>query len=238
MRYKHKAFGAHMKYKLLLLFFMIFACIAEVTAQEIKVEPEELLKWDFWGTGLIAADVDLKQVLLTEFPGSKGVMLVSPGAYGKDIVVSFRVKPLTPETVLVVLLSASERGDNNGLYLPSDYDGSMGYIINNSENYFVAFHNAAHNTTPFIRKFPQGSSEKIYLAIAEKNVMDLQEHNVEVGNIAGKISLTIDGEKIIEAKDKEMLSYGHMAFRIRGTKDRIASCLIKDVVIRQVEANK
>ncbi len=222
-----------MKRKMLVCFLLmlLFACTA--VAGEFKVEPQELARWHLRGDGGVAVDSLGKQVLLAEWPGSKGLILASPAAYGTDVVLSYRVRPLTPETVLVVLLSYSgKEGDRPGLNLPADYDGSMGALVRDKDSYFIAFHNAAHNKTPFIHKYRQTQSEATPLAFAKTNVMTLQMHHVEIGRRGGRVWLKIDGEMIAEGRDETMLGDGHILFRIRGTKDRIAACLIKDVSIR------
>ncbi len=54
---------------------------------------------------------------------------------------------------------------------------------------------------------------------------------MKAGKKAGKIWLKIDNKTIIETTDKKMIDAGHIIFRMRGTKDRIGICLIKDVKI-------
>ncbi|MCP3941029.1 MAG: hypothetical protein GY710_06050 [Desulfobacteraceae bacterium] len=223
-----------MKSKLLvsLLFFICLSISSNVAAKEIKVGYKDLGKWTFVGKGFVAADSNRDQTILAEIPGSKGVMLISPESYSKDIVLSYKVKPLTPESVLVALLSASNKGEKKNISFPDKYDGNMKYLITDIDNYFIAFHNSAHKKTPFIRRYPQELPGKIALISAESNIMTTQWHDVEVGKKAGKIWLKIDNKTIVEATDNKMINDGHIVFRMRGTKNRIAIALIKDVTIK------
>jgi hypothetical protein len=226
-----------MRSKLIVLFvsFICLSVSATLSAKEIRVEYEELEKWSFFGKGFVVADSKQEQIVLSELPGSKGVMLVSPASYPKNIVLSYKIRPLTPESVLVVLLSASDRGEKSSIIFPNGYNGNMQYLITDTDNYFIAFHNSAHKKTPFIRKYPQELPGKTELVSAESNVMTTEWHNVEVGKNAGRIWLKIDNKIIVEATDKKMTEAGHIAFRMRGTKDRIGVSLIKDVIIEVPE---
>ena len=111
----------------------------------------------------------------------------------------------------------------------------MGHFVKEFDGYFVVFHNKAHNRAPFIRRFPQVPSNQVELVEAEQNVMDQKWHNIEVGKKAGAIWLKVDGKTIIQASDKDIVGAGHLIFRLRGTKDKIASVLIKDVIISEFE---
>ena len=215
----------------LLLSFIFLSTSGSVSAKEIKVGYKDLGEWTFLGSGFVATDSNQKQTIFAENPGSKGVMLVSPTSYSKDIVLSYKIKPLTPESVLVVLLSASNKGEKKKITFPKEYDGNMKYLITDIDNYFVAFHNSAHKKTPFIRRYPQELPGKAALISAESNIMTTEWHDVEVGKKSGKIWLKIDNKTIVEATDKKMINDGHIIFRMRGTKDRIGVAIIKDVTI-------
>ncbi len=222
-----------MKSKLIVL-FVSFICLSvsgALSAKEISVGSKELEKWAFFGKGFVAVDSNQEQIVLAELPGSKGVMLVSPVSYPKNIVLSYKIRPLTPESVLVALLSASDKGEKSGITFPNDYDGNMKYLITDIDNYFIAFHNSAHKKTPFIRKYPQELPGKTELVMAESNMMTTEWHDVEVGKQGGKIWLKIDNKTIVEATDENMIGGGHIIFRMRGTKTRIGVSLIKDVKI-------
>ncbi|MEE4312126.1 MAG: hypothetical protein V2J62_09700 [candidate division KSB1 bacterium] len=65
-----------MKRKRIALIFS-FVCLSifgTLFAKEISVGYQELGKWTFWGKGFVVADSNREQVILSELPGSKGVM--------------------------------------------------------------------------------------------------------------------------------------------------------------------
>jgi hypothetical protein len=191
---------------------------------------DELLRWRALGLGT-AIDPGHGTVQLSETSGSKGAVLLSSEAYGTDVVVKYRVMPLSAATVLVALLSYSDTEDGSHLTVPVYYDGSIGLWTRDRHGYFFAFHAAAHNGTPHIRRSPGGR-----LASAKNGPMRVgQWHQVEVGRRGNHLWLKIDGETVVEAKDDAAKEGGHVGFRIRGTGTGLASCLIADVVI---EANK
>lgn len=212
---------------LLLIFFVYFP----VSAKELSVGFEQLQQWPFFGHGFVAADAKQKHIVLAELPGSQGVMLVSPQSYPENMILSYQVMPLTPESVLVAAIAASDKGASEEITIPADYDGSIQYLLTDIDNYFVAFHNAAHNKTPFIRKFPQPLGEKKALVSASDNVMSTQWHHIEVGKNKGKLWLKIDNKLIVSTTDQDSLAGGHIILRMRGTKDRIGVALLKDVKI-------
>lgn len=207
---KHKLIG-------LFIFFIFISVFGDLFAKEIRIGSKELEKWGFFGKGFVVADSQQEQLVLSELPGSKGVMLVSPDSYRTDIVVSYKIRPLTPESVLVIMLSASDRGENNRITFPDGYDGNIQYLMSEIDSYFIAFHNAAHNRTPFIRRCPQEPSNNTEFVSAELNIMTTEWYDVEAGRKADRIWLKIDNEIIIEATDKQMLDEGHIIFRMRGT---------------------
>lgn len=216
----------------LVLLWMVFSTVA---ADEVQVSPEELGQWSFYGAGFVAVDAQQRFTVLAETPGSKGVMLVSPEPYDGDLVVSYKIRPLTTESVLVAMLSVSDRGVDATLDLPEDYDGNMGYLTTDTDNYFIAFHNAAHNTSPFIRRYSEETVGHEQLVIAESNSMTTEWHTVEVGKQEGRLWLKVDGAIVIEATDTAILEAGHLIFRMRGTSERIGVCLIKDLRIDWVD---
>ena len=217
--------------------YLSLVCImlSPVSAKEVRVAPEELSEWSFYGEGFVAVDAQQQHTVLAEMPGSKGVMLVSPESYDGDLVVSYQIRPLTPESVLVAMLSASDRGADTTLHFPENYDGNMGYLTTDTDNYFVAFHNAAHNLPPFIRRYAEETVGHEQLVIAESNSMTTEWHTVEVGKQEGRLWLKVDGAIVIEATDTAILEAGHLIFRMRGTSERIGVCLIKDLRIDWVD---
>jgi len=104
---------------------LVCMVLSPVSAKEIRVEPEALSQWSFYGEGFVAVDAQQRHTVLVEAPGSKGVMLVSPESYDGDLVVSYEIRPLTPESVLVAMLSVSDRGADATLHFPENYDGAI-----------------------------------------------------------------------------------------------------------------
>ncbi len=193
--------------------------------KEKALSGEDLLKWDLWGQG--EANKQGGQVLLREGESSLGVMLVSPESYPGDVVLRYRVQALTPATVIVTVLAASDKGETTALNLPESYDGSLSLWTSEKENYFFAYKNAPHGRTPFLRRNPDANS---YLAMAEKNVMHAgQYYDVEVGKVKGKLWLSVDGKTVLQQTEKHPLTGGHISIRLRGTGGFPAACLIRDV---------
>lgn len=192
--------------------------------------PELPGDWTFMGEGFSARVDD--SLLISELPGSKGVMLVSPRTYGSGIRVRFKVLPLNPESVLVLMLSASDAGEDEGLSFPVDYDGDVAHLMKDVDCYFFAFHNAAHARTPFVRRHPFVPGESKDLDAAAGNVMTTRWHDVEIASTeAGILTMKIDGQDVLHAVDESPLAGGRLAFRLRGTKTHAATALIKDLEI-------
>lgn len=191
------------------------------------ITTKELTQWTLLGMGEVSTWGD--QLALKEADNTKGVMLVSPDSYGDNVIVRYKALALTPATVMVVVLSLSDEGKTTELTIPDNYDGNMGLLSNDKENYFYAFKNAPHNLTPFVRRY---TNAKIDLASASENTMIAGVYyQIEVGRRGAKLWLSIDGVKIIEADDETPLSGGHIAIRLRGTAGFVAGCLIKDMKI-------
>lgn len=194
---------------------------------EEQVSSEQLLKWKFVGAGKFYNDAD-RQVCLEESVDSKGVTIISPDLYKGDVVMQYQVMTLTPATVMVNLLSLSDKGASAELTLPENYDGNMGYLVSGAENYFIAYRNSPHATAPFIRKYPDDAT----LVIAdEDNMIPGVYYDVEVGRRGKKLWLKINDELIVETTDEKILSGGHVAIRTRGITGYPAACLIRGMVI-------
>ena len=192
-----------------------------------KITTAELSQWTLLGQGEVGTWGD--QVFIKEAEESKGIMLVSPHTFTPDIIVRYKVLALTPATVIVTMLSMSDKGDTDKLTIPENYDGSIGIWSAEKENYFFAFKNAPHNVTPFVRKNPDPG---ITLASARENLMTAGiYYAIEVGKQQGKLWLSIDGKRAFEVKDPDPLSGGHLAIRLRGTAGFQAGCLIKEMEI-------
>ena len=193
------------------------------------LDVDALLAWEVYGRGTVEAHRG-QAVILREASGSSGLMLVSPGGYGTNVVVRYRVLTLQPGTVLVTILSASGPAGQQALSLPADYDGGIGPWLEVNPNYFVAFHNAAHMRYPFVMRV--GGDGNTLLEESKRSHMIVGRwHDIEVGRRGGHVWLSIDGERVLDVNDTDPLGPGKLALRIRGTGPEIASAIIRDLEI-------
>ena len=214
------------------IIFMAINLPLMVSGQAQHVTPEDLDNWAFYGQGTKLVESHNTFFMKEDPKQSNGVMIVSPESYGENVVVKYEVMTLTPAAVLVAILSASNPGDDATLTIPEDYDGSMDLWINDVESYFYAFHNAPHNFTPFIRKYPVPEGKDPALVSYEKNIMHPGVfYSIELGRKKDLIWLKVDGLTILQTTDKNAFGGGHIAFRIRGTAGEYASCLIRNLEI-------
>jgi hypothetical protein len=213
------------------LFGALMGALFVLPAHAGKVSVEDLNStWAFYGIGSRRTQGEM--FYMREDSDSKGVMIVSPEAFDRDVTVRYEIMPMSAASVCVVILSASDAGDGRSLTLPPDYDGAMGHWIQNVNNYFFAFHNAAHDRTPFAVRFPA----KVDVGQHGENVMRSGEfHTVEAGRHQDRLWLKINDELILEGQDAEPLAGGHLAFRLRGISGEPASCLIRNLTIDTVE---
>lgn len=195
--------------------------------KEQKISAEELVKWKFLGKGKVF-NIFNEQTCLSEAEDSQGVMLMSPESYD-DVILRYKVLALTPATVLVTILSASDASDKNTLTIPSDYAGGMKLLNDDSRNYLLAYKNAPHGANPFILKNP-GSSKSAYADQPDLMVAGVY-YDVEIAKSGKTISMRINGKEMVSLQDDAPLGKGHVLFRIRGTAGLTASCLIRDLRI-------
>lgn len=198
-----------------------------VSAEEISTETIANT-WTSYGLGVVR--YQNRMLFLQEAEDSKGVGVVSPEAYGQNIVLRYELMPMNPASVCVAVMSASDDTTGEALTIPEDYDGSIGLWMRDSHNYFFAFHNMAHDRTPFLVRSAGGGQ----IAEAEDNVMRAGVfHTVEVGRDGTKLWLSVDGQRLFEGEDPDPLGGGHVSFRIRGINGRAAACLIRNVSIAE-----
>lgn len=205
----------------------VFSQQSEDSWQKETISTQELLKWEFLGQGELSTWGD--QLAFAEAEQTKGVTLLSPKTYGDHVKIEYKVLALTPATVIVVMLSASDVGEIRELTIPSGYDGSIGLWSSQKENYFFAFKNAPHDVTPFVRKNPN-ADEVLGKSVENKMIAGVY-YQVEVGWKKDKLWLVIDGQQVFETTDPDPLTGGHIALRLRGTAGFRAACLIKDFTI-------
>ena len=213
------------------IFFNLFISLHLLSAESvpIPVPVREIAEtWSFHGAGLVR--VQNRMLYMAEAEDSQGVMVVSPAVFGGDLIVRYEIMPLNPGSVSVVMLSASDAGKGETVTLPSDYDGGMGVWTRDIHNYFFAFHNAAHDRTPFAVRFPEGGS----LGEHPVNVMRSGEFSaIEVGRRGGTLWLTINGKRLFEGRDPDPLPGGHIALRLRGIQGMPAAALIRKLTIER-----
>lgn len=209
-----------------ILSFLLGALLASAT-QASPVAPETLAKdWTFHGLGSSAAQN--RMFYMEEAMGSKGVMVVSPETYEGDLTVRYEIMPMNAASVCVAILFASDPGASSALSLPENFDGSMGPWTSQIENYFFAFHNQAHDRTPFSVRFPGGQP----IGQFDSNVLQAGKFSsVEISRKGNTLSLRVDGQLLFEGEDPQPLGAGRLAFRLRGIPQIPAACLIRKLHI-------
>jgi len=211
---------------------LITAAVCAVSVLAASAEPVSSAdlgeKWSFYGKG--ASYVRGDMFYMREADDSVGAILISPESYEGDVILRYEIMPMSAASVCVALLGATDKGDAKTLTIPEGYDGNMGLWINSMDNYFFAFHNAAHDRPPFLKRFP--ANER--LVMAEENVMRAGAfYRIEAGRKGNKLWFKVDGKKVFETEDPNPLTSGHIAFRIRGIDYEPAACLIRNVTIEQ-----
>ena len=199
-------------------------------SQTQHVPTDSLIKWTFYGTGV--AKIDHQQVYLKEYPNSVGVTLLSPKKYSGNVVMRYKLMPLTAATVCVAMLNIHNQ-NNYDLAMPNYYNGYVQFWTQESSGYFLAFHNLAHNQTPFVRRCDliNGTNDKLQSA-TQNAMIENRYYEVEVGKNGKRIWLKVDNNIVLDIEDEgKTFEKGYLALRIRGTADELASCLIKDLEI-------
>lgn len=199
-------------------------------AEAKAISPETLAnEWNFHGTGSFAAQN--RMFYMEEGPGSQGVMIVSPERFEGDVIVRYEIMPMNAAAVCVAVLHASDTGESTALTLPENYGGGMGHWIQNVDNYFFAFHNAAHDRTPFSVRFPGGTP----LGSAPANVVRSGEFStIEISLVGNTITFSVNGEVTFTGTEPNPLPGGHLAFRLRGIPQVPAASLIRNLSVETV----
>ncbi|MFB6344550.1 MAG: hypothetical protein ABEK50_02080 [bacterium] len=224
-----------------MLGLLLFPGSGEVLAQDELTIPgdaelqqrhygvQDLLKWTRRGQGYVD-DFRGEALQIAEQENSEGLILSSRESFGDRIVVRYRAFILTPGTVLVTMLSASNRADTRTLNIPVENRGGAGFWVNRTSNYFFAFHNAAHMKKPFVVRFNRG--DKTTISKAQDWHMDTGRwHTVEVGRWGDRVWLKIDGNLLFRGTDQDFSSGGHVVLRTRGTGLQQANYMVSDLRI-------
>lgn len=200
-----------------------------VSLRKTNYSVDELLTWTRRGQGYVN-DFRGEALQMAEQEGSRGLILSSPGSFGQRTIVRYRMFTLTPGTVLVTMLSASNHSDTRELTIPKQNRGGAGYWVNDTSNYFFAYHNAAHMKKPFVVRFDRGEKTSIARA-REWRMTTGRWYDVEVGRWKDRLWLKINDHRLFQGTDPEPASGGHVVLRIRGTGLQQANCLIRDLRI-------
>jgi hypothetical protein len=212
----------------LIISVFLFLVITDLSAQTQKISSTELESWQSIGQG--NGFVTHGQFFMEELEGSQGFMILSPEKY-EDVVLRYEVITLNPATVLVAILNASDIGNSNSLTLKENSD-TFSFWAKSVQDYMFAFRTQAHNSTPFLRKYPGMPEEKKQLALAEKDIMHSGwRHKIECGKKGNYLWLKIDEETIFDATDTTPLNAGKIALRVRGTASELGKCMIRNLEI-------
>lgn len=210
---------------------VVFAGCAGRRHETPKVDTGgDLLAWSVVGIGGVVKAGEGGGYRLTEGANSKGVTFVSRKAYGRDVTVSFAIRPERREGVCVVFLSAS---DGTGkLTPPAVNDGSLGFWSEGTgSNYMIAFHTAFHQPNLFINRNPGMTT----LARVLDPAGGEKWYAIEISRRGGTVRVKVDGATVLEGVDTtpDGLPGGHVGIRLRGPGDGSYSCFVKDVVITE-----
>ena len=202
-----------------------------MTASTQKIyTPEDLSRWTVVGIGAVQVDGAEKAIRLSEGKDSKGITLVSPERFERNIILRFAAKPLQAKGVNVLLLSISDKETGGQPGLPSPSDGNMGFWTSgNVSNYLAAFHTGFHQPNSFIKR----NTGEVMISEAKDIATAEAWYDVEFGRKETKLWLKINGTRVCEGEDKSpaALGGGAVGFRLRGPGDGTYSCLIRDVRI-------
>ncbi len=215
--------------------FLTLCCkekgVDSLIAENVKLE--EMVNWSSLDKGKMTVKDD--QLIMEEISGADGFFVISPKSYEGDLVLNYQAKALSESSVMIVLFSASDQDNYSGLKLPaSQSQESLRKWRANMSHYNMTFNNRSHNYTPFMYKNVNALERGFYLRKSE-NIMSTERwYDIEVGNVAGRLWLKIDGELVFDHQDPQPLNGGHLIFRISGTNGEntiLAKMAIKSVVI-------
>lgn len=214
--------------------FVLLINCTEIKLKKEMITAQELSTWRTLDKG--KSTVVGQEIIIEETDGADGYFLVSPKSYKGDIVLNYKVKALSESAVLIVLFSASDVGDSEGITLPPKETEGMGFWTwrTHLEHYNLTFNNVSHNYKPFFFKNISPRSKGFHLAKA-KNIMNTQEwYDVEIGKQGNHLWFKLNGKRIFWKEDCNPLSGGHLIFRISGTTGKkvvLAKAALKNLII-------
>ncbi len=221
---------SNLKKIILLLAFILFISCGSGDNGFDTYDGKALSEWQMIGIGSVevTSNGDLN---LTEGKESKGVVLVSPKAYGEKMELTFDVKPLRYEGVCVVFISMAMKDGSVDIQTP-DNDGAFSRFTEGEiENYTFAFHTGYHQPNIFIHRNP-GSKN---LGMVKDVASDQKWYRVTISRNDASLKILVDGKTALEVKDPETpLGRGKIGLRLRGPGDGSYSCLYRNLVIRKM----
>ena len=211
-----------------LLVIAAISCPSFAASIQKIYTPEDLSRWTLVGIGSVEVVAAEKALRLSEGKDSKGITLVSPDRYEKNIVLRFSAKPLQAKGVNVIVISISDKDSGGPAGLPPRSDGDMGFwTTGNVADYMAAFHTGFHQPNSFIKRHPGD------VTIAEAKDIATAEawYDVEFGRRESRLWLKVNGTLVCEGEDKNpaALGGGAVGLRLRGPGDGTYSCLFKGV---------
>lgn len=205
--------------------FLLLAGMATAAA-----EMNDLSEWSFHGHGNLDQLPEGEGAVLQEQTDSVGLMLISPKAVEGDVTLSFDFRPENEASVGVAMLNIQFPEEEKSL--PEDYDGSSAFWFSGeAPNYFMAFHNAAHDRRPFVVRNPP--RETLFEA-EEETIAPGQWHTIRASRKENTLIFEVDGTEIYRVEDPDPLeNKGYLAFRFRGTEAMPARAVIRNISVSQ-----
>ncbi len=199
-----------------------------------SISAKKLQAWTTLDKGKTSVNKD--ELIIEEIQGSDGYFLISPKSYEGDLILNYKVKTMSESSVLIVLFSASDKGQSSNLTLPPPETTGRGFWDwrTNLEHYNLTFNNQSHGITPFFFK-NETAYKKGFHQRAKSNIMEVGAwYEVEIGKVENRLWFKLNDKIIFEQEDCNPLANGHVIFRISGTTGEqtiLAKAAIKDLAI-------
>lgn len=200
-----------------------------------RIDAESLSRWETWGIGTSQLRESDGYLELREGEGSLGINLVSADTLPRDLRVNLRVRPLSSDGVVVVLLSAAPL--QGGVLEPPDgYRGEQSLWKDQEIGSFAfAFHTAFHQPNAFVAINP---GWRRLAEVADPAAED-RWYDVEVGRQDRRLWLSIDGSPVLDATapDQPTLGAGRLVLRLRGPGDGSFALAVDSVDVTSLEGD-